>query len=95
MTGAYAKECKNETQACLANADCQKLATCSYDKCPANGVGGCCTFQCIKDNATPQAAQTLFFAMDNCVYCKTCTTLCAPDAADYCKVTMAMGAGCP
>jgi hypothetical protein len=45
---------------------------------------------------TPMASQTLFYALDNCVWCTTCKTLCDPGATDYCKVTAPGGeSACP
>jgi hypothetical protein len=95
-TGAYAKECKAQADACIADKECQDLATCSYDKCSTDAAGGCCTLDCIKTLNTPMASQTLFFALDNCVFCTTCKTLCDPGTTEYCKVTAAGGgASCP
>lgn len=98
-SGAYTKatECKGDWDKCKADAPCAALAKCSYDMCATNADGGCCTLKCATDLNTPMASQTLFYAVDKCVYCKTCTTLCESDpvsAAGYCSVINGMKA-CP
>ncbi len=98
MTGAYAKECKAETTACKADAACADLAKCSYDNCVLDKAGGCCTRECAKTLNTPAASQTKFYAMDNCIYCKTCTALCDVDfdPMAYCAVIATGGESmCP
>lgn len=95
-TGAYAKECKALFDACVADADCQALATCSYDNCPLSTEGGCCTLKCAQDLATPQAALNKFKALDSCVFCQTCKTICMSDGApEYCAVVEAANPNCP
>ena len=95
-TGAYANECKALADACVADADCQALATCSYDKCPLSADGGCCTIKCAQDLATPAAALQKFEALDSCVFCQTCKTICMDSGApEYCAVVEAANPNCP
>ncbi|MDC3960105.1 hypothetical protein [Polyangium jinanense] len=95
-TGAYVNECKALADACTADADCKALADCSYDNCPLSGDGGCCTIKCAQDLATPQAALNKFEALDSCVFCQTCKTICMSDGApEYCAVVEAANPNCP
>jgi hypothetical protein len=89
-TGAYAKECKAKWDACQADQACLDLFNCSFttDMCEANASGGCCTLNCATKLATPQASKDLYLAVDKCIYCDTCTTICefdAVSASGYCK----------
>lgn len=87
-TGAYATECKAQTAACNADQACKDLFDCSFTKCSTNAEGGCCTLKCATDLNTPQASKDKFLAMDKCIYCDTCTTICEFDmvsASGYCK----------
>lgn len=87
-TGAYEKECKTFADACNADADCSALFNCSFTMCTTDAAGGCCTLKCATDLATPQAAKDKFLALDKCVYCNTCTTICEFDmvsSSAYCK----------
>lgn len=77
----------------MADTACAELFQCSFTMCNANGEGGCCTLKCAMDLATPQASKDKFLALDKCIYCETCTTLCEFDmvsAADYCKAINGM-----
>ncbi|MDI1484391.1 hypothetical protein [Polyangium sp. y55x31] len=95
-TGAYTKECKALADACIADADCKALADCSYDNCPLSGDGGCCTIKCGQDLNTPAAALQKFKALDSCVFCQTCKTICMSDGApEYCAVVEAANPNCP
>jgi hypothetical protein len=95
-TGAYANECKALTEACVADAACKALADCSYDNCPLSADGGCCTLKCAQDLATPQASLTKFKALDSCVFCQTCKTICMSDGApEYCAVVESANPQCP
>jgi len=84
--GAYTKECKSQYDACMADQGCVALFNCSYTNCTVNQDGGCCGLQCFKDNNASQASIDLFKAVDSCVYCQTCKSLCGKEAADYCAV---------
>ncbi|MRG93495.1 hypothetical protein [Polyangium spumosum] len=96
QTGAYANECKALADACVADPDCQALATCSYDKCVLSTEGGCCTIKCAEDLATPAAALQKFQALDSCVFCQTCKTICGDSGApEYCAVVEAANPNCP
>ncbi|MDI1443872.1 hypothetical protein [Polyangium sp. 6x1] len=95
-TGAYANECKALADACVADADCKALADCSYDNCALSTDGGCCTLKCAQDLQTPQAALNKFKALDSCVFCQTCKTICGSDGApEYCAVVEAANPNCP
>jgi len=94
-TGAYVKECKDLADACVADADCKALADCSYDTCPTTAEGGCCTIKCAQTLNTPAASLAKFKALDSCVFCQTCKTICAPEAGDYCGVVESANPNCP
>ncbi len=96
-TGAYDKECKAQAAACNADPACAALFDCSFNMCTTDAAGGCCTLKCATDLATPQASKDKFLALDKCVYCDTCTSLCEFDmvsASAYCKSITGMMA-CP
>jgi hypothetical protein len=84
--GALAKECKSARDACLADAKCAEIYQCSYFNCSSNQQGGCCTLECFQSTNASQASMDLFKAMDGCVYCQTCKSLCGTNAAEYCAV---------
>lgn len=88
--GAPTKECKAQNTACANNPGCEDIRTC-WNNCPSTDkAGGCCTLDCYVSSGANQASIDLFKAYDQCVYCKTCKTLCTDppgyDAAEYCKV---------
>ncbi|MDI1437524.1 hypothetical protein [Polyangium sorediatum] len=95
-TGAYANECKALADACIADAACKALADCSYDNCALSTDGGCCTLKCAEDLGTPAGALQKFKALDSCVFCQTCKTICMSDGApEYCAVVEAANPNCP
>lgn len=85
-TGAYTKECKAQTDACLADATCAKISQCSFQNCGSDQAGACCTVQCFKDNNASQATIDLYLAMDGCVYCDTCKAPLCDNTNEYCAV---------
>jgi len=83
---ANTKECKTQHDACLANADCMKLYSYAYNSAALDKAGGCAVQAYITTNNVPTAAVNLYKAVDNCVYCMTCKTLCEPGSSEYCGV---------
>jgi len=89
--GAPMNECKAEHDACFTMKDCVLLYNCNYfglgggpGPCESTQDGACCSLQCDKaSGATPEAIAA-YRALDQCIYCKTCASLC--DTSAYCKV---------
>lgn len=97
-TGAYKHQCETKTLACLGDitGDCAKILNCSLN-CNTNTDGGDCTVACITETYPYSTTESkeLFYALDSCVYCQTCKSLCTDpnsgpsnplDAAGYCSV---------
>jgi hypothetical protein len=82
--GAYKKECVAQATACFADTDCTDIYNCSFTTCNVDKDGGCCTRNCTMGKAP--ASVTLYYALDDCIYCKTCKSLCDPGATEYCSV---------
>lgn len=104
--GAYGNECKTQMVTCLQDDACLKILTCSLDSCTTNKDGGSCSVGCaeiIFGQSSPESKE-LFYALDSCVYCQTCQSLCTDDntavsnpldAAGYCSVICAQpGSNC-
>ena len=85
-TGAYTKECKAETNACLTDPMCAAISQCSYANCGSDQAGACCTLKCFTDTNASQASIDLYKAMDGCVYCKTCKAPLCENSTEYCPV---------
>ncbi len=101
-TGAYWHQCDAERGACQANSICDAMLACSLNglqswpggqttkpPCTTNAEGAACTIECVDfyKNQDAQAA-TLYYQLDACVYCATCSTLCEDDtvsAMNYCN----------
>jgi hypothetical protein len=103
-TGAYWHQCITQMEACLEDATCVKLLACSLNgieqskaPCSTNIEGGNCTVKCTEEEYPYSSAlsKERFYALDSCVYCQTCQSLCTDkntavsnplDAAGYCSV---------
>jgi hypothetical protein len=71
----------------MADTECSEIFTCSFNGCNVDKDGGCCTRACTMGKSPASVA--LYYALDDCIYCKTCKSLCdsAPtDATGYCSV---------
>jgi len=108
-TGAYWHECLQETTDCLASTGCSSILTCSLNgvaskpACTTTKEGAQCTKDCValylQDQPGDSSSVERYYALDSCVYCRTCMNLCTNEtvsAADYCGVICAeSGSNCP
>lgn len=83
-TGAAAKECMTQHDACLADTGCKDLYAWAYNNTTIDKIGGCAVLDYIKANSIPANVVNLFKAVDNCIYCTTCKAVCEPNSIDYC-----------
>lgn len=83
-TGAAAKECKTQRDACLADTGCKDLYSWAYNNTTTDKQGGCDLLAYIAQNNIPQGVVDKYKSLDDCIYCTTCKTICEPNSTAYC-----------
>jgi hypothetical protein len=84
-------ECDAELDACLAWKTCNSLMFCNDTGLGSTGPcdkatveGACCSLQCDANMPDPEGVAR-YRALDACIHCKTCASVC-DTSAKYCAV---------